>query len=281
MSEQPWEVWMKKTPLRWLLVAPLERIHPWGFEGMSAWNVFRFFVVGVAEGALGIRAAAIAFQVFVAIFPVILVLLSLLPLVPIADFQVSLFDALRSYFPGDTFGLVENTVADLLANGVHPEIASIGFVLMLFYASSSINGILSGLNEAHHLERKGNWLLLRAISMLLMVVFSLFLIVAVLLIIFVAALDWLTAQGLVALEDLPLIQLIRWGVTIVLLYATIAALFNAADFEGAVALHHTRSGGHNLLILLTSVAFAWFATSMSSYNRLYGSLGTLLPCSSG
>ena len=220
MSEQPWEAWMKKTPLRWLLVAPLERIHPWGFEGMSAWNVFRFFVVGVAEGALGIRAAAIAFQVFVAIFPVILVLLSLLPLVPIEDFQVSLFDALRSYFPGDTFGLVENTVADLLANGVHPEIASIGFVLMLFYASSSINGILSGLNEAHHLERKGNWLLLRAMSMVLMVVFSLFLIVAVLLIIFSGTvLDWLTAHGLVALEDLPLIQLVRWGVTIALLYA--------------------------------------------------------------
>jgi len=119
---------------------------------------------------------------------------------------------------------------------------------------------------------------LRAISMVLMVVFSLFLIVAVLLIIFSGtALDWLTAQGLVALEDLPLIQFIRWGVTIALLYATIAALFNAADFSkerwrfitpGAVAT--------TLLILLTSVAFAWFATSLSSYNRLYGSLGTLL-----
>ena len=56
MSEQPWETWMMKTPLRWLLIAPLQRFHPWGFEGMSAWNVFRFFVVGVAEGALGIRA---------------------------------------------------------------------------------------------------------------------------------------------------------------------------------------------------------------------------------
>jgi len=278
MSEQPWETWMKRTPLRWLLVAPLERIHPWGFEGMSAWNVFRFFVVGVMEGALGIRAAAIAFQVFVSIFPVILVLLSLLPLVPIADFQASLFDALRSYFPGDTFGLVESTVADLLANGVHPEIASLGFVLMLFYASSSINGILSGLNEAHHLEQRGNWLLLRAMSMVLMVVFSLFLIIAVLLIVFSgSALDWLTSHGVVALEDLPLIQAIRWVVTMVLLYATIAALFNAADFSkeqwrfitpGAVVT--------TLLIVLTSVAFAWFANSLSGYNRLYGSLGTLL-----
>ena len=269
---------MMKTPLRWLLVAPLQRIHPWGFEGMSAWNVFRFFVVGVAEGALGIRAAAIAFQVFVAIFPVILVLLSLLPLVPIQDFQQSLFDALRAYFPGDTFGLVENTVADLLANGVHPEIASLGFLLMLFYASSSINGILSGLNEAHHLERRGNWLLLRAMSMLLMIVFSVFLIVAVLLIVFSGtALDWLTTHGLVSLEDLPLIQLIRWGVTLLLLYTTISALYNAADFSkdrwrfltpGAVAT--------TLLIVATSVAFAWFANSLSSYNRLYGSLGTLL-----
>lgn len=278
MGEQPWENWLRKTPLRGLVIVPLERIHPWGFEGMSAWDVFRFFVVGVAEGALGIRAAAIAFQVFVSIFPVILVLLSLLPLVPVKDFQGSLFDALRQYFPGDTFHLVESTVADLLATGVHPEIASLGFVLMLFYASSSINGILSGLNEAHHLEKRGHWLLMRAMSMLLMVVFSLFLIIAVLLIVFSGTvLDWLTAEGLVALADLPLIQTVRWVVTLLLLFTTITALYNAADFTkdrwrfitpGAVAT----TG----LIVLTSIAFAWFATSLSSYNRLYGSLGTLL-----
>ena len=278
MGEQPWENWLRKTPLRGLVIVPLERIHPWGFEGMSAWDVFRFFVVGVAEGALGIRAAAIAFQVFVSIFPVILVLLSLLPLVPVKDFQGSLFDALRQYFPGDTFHLVESTVADLLATGVHPEIASLGFVLMLFYASSSINGILSGLNEAHHLEKRGHWLLMRAMSMLLMVVFSVFLIIAVLLIVFSGTvLDWLTAEGLVALADLPLIQAVRWVITLLLLFTTITALYNAADFTkdrwrfitpGAVAT----TG----LIVLTSIAFAWFATSLSSYNRLYGSLGTLL-----
>lgn len=269
---------MRRTPLRGLLILPLERFHPWGFQGMSAWDVFRFFVVGVAEGALGIRAAAIAFQVFVAIFPVILVLLSLLPLVPVEDFQISLFDALRDYFPGDTFALVESTVEDLLATGVHPEITSLGFLLMLFYASSSINGILSGLNEAHHLEHKGNWLLMRAMSILLMIVFSLFLIVAVLLIMFSGtALDWLMGKGIVALEDIPLIQAIRWLVTLALLFTTITALYNAADFTkdrwrfvtpGAVAT--------TFLIVVTSVAFAWFATSLSAYNRLYGSLGTLL-----
>lgn len=278
MGEQKWESWLRKTPLRGLFIVPLERFHPWGFEGMSAWDVFRFFVVGVAEGALGIRAAAISFQVFVAIFPVILVLLSLLPIVPVEGFQMSLFDALRQYFPGDTFRLVETTVNDLLANGVHTEIASLGFVLMLFYASSSINGILSGLNEAHHLERRGNWLLMRAISMLLMVVFSLFLIIAVLLIVFSGTmLDWLTSEDLLALEDLPLIQSIRWMVTLALLFTTITALYNAADFTkdrwkfitpGAVVT----TG----LIVLTSVVFAWFANTLSSYNRLYGSLGTLL-----
>ena len=49
---------------------------------------------------------------------------------------MSLFEAL-GLFPGDTFGLVEPPW-DLIANGVHPEIASLGFLLMLFYASSSI-----------------------------------------------------------------------------------------------------------------------------------------------
>ena len=226
---------------------------------------------------MGIRAAAIAFQVFVSIFPVILVLLSLLPLVPVKDFQGSLFDALRQYFPGDTFHLVESTVADLLATGVHPEIASLGFVLMLFYASSSINGILSGLNEAHHLEKRGHWLLMRAMSMVLMVVFSVFLIIAVLLIVFSGTvLDWLTAEGLVALADLPLIQAVRWVVTLLLLFTTITALYNAADFTERWRFITPGAVATTGLIVLTSIAFAWFATSLSSYNRLYGSLGTLL-----
>jgi len=111
-----------------------------------------------------------------------------------------------------------------------------------------------------------------------MVVFSVFLIIAVLLIVFSGTvLDWLTAEGLVALADLPLIQAVRWVITLLLLFTTITALYNAADFTkdrwrfitpGAVAT----TG----LIVLTSIAFAWFATSLSSYNRLYGSLGTLL-----
>ena len=90
-------------------------------------------------------------------------------------------------------------------------------------------------------------------------------------------LDWLTGRGLLALEDLPLIQSVRWLVTLALLFTTITALYNAADFSkdrwrfitpGAVAT--------TALIVVTSIAFAWFATSLSSYNRLYGSLGTLL-----
>ena len=62
-----------------------------------------------------------------------------------------------------------------------------------------------------------------------------------------------------------------------LLFTTITALYNAADFSkdrwrfitpGAVTT--------TALIVVTSIAFAWFATSLSGYNRLYGSLGTLL-----
>jgi len=90
-------------------------------------------------------------------------------------------------------------------------------------------------------------------------------------------LEWLTGDGLLVLEGLPLIQAVRWLVTLALLFTTITALYNAADFSkdrwrfitpGAVAT--------TALIVLTSIAFAWFATSLSGYNRLYGSLGTLL-----
>ena len=109
-----------------------------------------FFVEGVSKGSIPTRAAAISFRLFLAFFPGIIILLSIIPLIPIDDFQVQLFDAIKSYFPGDTFSLIEDTLHDLI-NKKHNTLLSIGFILMVYYASDSINAILMGFNESYHL----------------------------------------------------------------------------------------------------------------------------------
>ena len=117
----------------------LKGLSPWGVEGMNLYDVLRFFVSGLANGAVSIRSAAISFRLLVAVFPAIILLLSILPYTPLEAEEVIRF--LSFFFPGETVTILENTVADLLDKS-QGTLLSIGFVLTLVYASSSINAFI-------------------------------------------------------------------------------------------------------------------------------------------
>ncbi|MEY4330393.1 MAG: hypothetical protein RL609_1141, partial [Bacteroidota bacterium] len=98
------KIWRKK------LEARLDNTVWPGFEGLSMLIVGRFFIEALSKGSINTRAAAISFRLFLAFFPAIILMLSLIPFVPIPNFQKELMDSIHSFFPGDTFGLVEETL---------------------------------------------------------------------------------------------------------------------------------------------------------------------------
>lgn len=260
-----------------LSLALARKFHPPGFEGLSLFAVAKFFVEGLQKGALTTRAAAISFRFFLAVFPVIIMLLSLIPLIPVPDFQENLFASIRDFFPGDTFTLVEETVGDLL-NKSHNTVFSIGFILSLIYASNSVNAILLGFNGSYNLESRGNPMVLRLVSLVLMILLGLFIVIAVALIMFSGmAFEKALDLGWLDQDSVILLQIAKWFLSVFLIYGTITILYNIGDFQ--YKKWKTFSAGSTLttiLFILTSLAFAWFVNNFSSYNKLYGSLGTFL-----
>ena len=263
-------------PVRILRVVAM-RLRPWGFEGLSLYAVAAFFIEGLQKGALATRAAAISFRFFLAVFPVIIMLLSLIPIIPVEDFQANLFASIKDFFPGDTFSLVESTVEDLV-NKSHNTIFSIGFILSVFYASKIVNAILLGFNESYNIADKGNVLIIRLASVLLMLILGIFIFVAVVLIIFSGvAFDWLVTKDLISEENVILLQFAKWAISLLLIYMSITILYNVGDFEHRK--WKTFSAGATLttlLLIVTSLGFAWFVNNFASYNKLYGSIGTFL-----
>jgi membrane protein len=253
------------------------RFRPIGFEGLSLYSVAAFFVEGIQKGALTTRAAAISFRFFLAVFPVLIMLLSLIPIIPIESFQDNLFMSIKGFFPGETFSLVEETVEDLL-NKSHNTVFSIGFILSVFYASNSVNAILHGFNESYNINDKGNFLIIRLASVLLMIILGVFIFIAVALIIFSGvAFDWMVDKDFISRDNVILLQLAKWLISLVLIYMSISILYNVGDFEHRK--WKTFSAGAmltTLLLIVTSAAFAWFVNNFASYNKLYGSLGTFL-----
>lgn len=261
---------------KWRILS--ERIKPIGFEGLTLYAVGNFFLDGLKQGALTTRGAAIAFRLFLAFFPAILVMLSLIPLVPIVDFQDNLFAAIQQVLPGDTFALFEQTIADLILNK-HNQVLSASFLVGLFFASNSINAILSGFNGSVNLENKGGLLKTRLFSLGVLFVMALVVVICMALITLSEVIfDYGFAQVEMT-EGLAqfLVSSVRYIIIITLIYSVVTLLYNVGNLD--MKKFKFFSAGAMLttvFFLLTTIGFAIYLNNFGNYNELYGTLGTLV-----
>ena len=275
LPDGPFWKWLAGWSLTRKAKAVMTRWMPWGDQGMNVWDVLLFFLEGMMNGAVATRAAAISFRLFLAFFPAIILLLSVLPHTPLETEAV--MDALQMLFPGDTVGLFEQTVEDLLGK-TQGALLSVGFVLTLYYASSSVHAVLSGFNESALLDKRTNPWLMRAWAIFLMVLLVIMLGLAVLIIGFSGDLvRWMEAREWLPGEGVVWIDLARWGGALLLIYASITLLFNVGHLERLKWRTITPGASMTtLLIVLLSIGFSFFIAQLNTYNRLYGSLGTFM-----
>jgi membrane protein len=257
----------------------LDSLKPPGFQGLSLWFVLKFFAEAVMKGQLATRASAISFRLFLAFFPGIIMLLTLIPYIPIENFQESLFDSIRGFFPGDTFSLFEDTLNDLV-NNKHSGLLSIGFILVLYYASNSINAILIGFNSSYYADEKGNPLVMRIASLLLIFVLGFLMTLAVIAIVFSGvAFEYLHKLGVIGDKGyIPILNFAKWIVSVLLVYSIISTLYHVGVGRRWRKWRFLNIGATfaTAIFVLTSLGFAYFVNNFGSYNKLYGSLGTLL-----
>lgn len=262
------------------LIAFLKSVKPPGFQGLSLWYVSSFMWVAINKGAIPTRAAAISFRLFLAFFPGIIMLLSLIPYIPIPNFQDQLFDGIAEFFPGDTFSLFESTFDDLIKKK-HNTLLSIGFVLVIYYASNSINAILLGFNASHLRDDKDNPILIRIASIVLIFVLGLIMILAITMNVFSGvAFDYLHKIGVIGDRGyIPILDIVKYIITLFLIYSIITILYNVG--MGARRRRRWRffNAGATLATLafiVASIGFAYFINNFANFNKLYGSLGTLM-----
>jgi membrane protein len=74
-----------------------------------------------------------------------------------------------------------------------------------------------------------------------------------------------------------MLDIARWLIIILLIYSSITILYNAGDLNRKKwKLLNAGSWFATIFFILASLGFAWFVQNFASYNKLYGSLGTLL-----
>ena len=248
------------------------------FGGLELYKVGKFFIQGLAGGFLTTRAAAIAYNFFLAIFPSIIFIFSLIPFVPIVGFQEELQTELLFAAPNimDTF--LEDTLFDIIANK-HSSLLSLGFILALYFATNGINSMLTAFSMSYHSdeEHTRSWISQQITSIVLTIILTIFLFIAIFLTIFGATILHYVFDKILDFSDSELfwVNIARWLITVGFIYFSVAFIY----FYGPKQQVKFFSPGATLATLAMigfTLGFAFYIDNFASYNKLYGSIGTVM-----
>lgn len=256
----------------------LRRIVLPGFDGIPLFTVMKFFVKGLFEGRLTIRASAISFDFFLAIFPSILFFFTIIPFVPIDNFQPTLLQMLEDVIPSTLWTHVSSTLEDIIIRP-RSDLLSIGFVLALYFSTNGVNSIIEGFNSTFHGLESRPWWKQRLVSIFLVVVISFLVIIAIsLFIIGGYVMKFLVREGILTNSfTIVIIHLVRWILIVSIFLFSISFLYYFAPAKKReFRFISAGSTFATILMILTTWGFNFYIENFSRYNALYGSIGTLL-----
>lgn len=249
-----------------------------GFDGIPLYDVGVFFWRSIMEGSITTRASAIAFSFFLALFPAIIFLFTLIPYVPIRNFQVELFLLIQEFLPPDAFSTVEDTIQDILTKP-RGNLLSLGFFMALIFSTNGLASMMSAFDASLHTFKRRSWLGQRMIAVMLLFILSILITLAIALITGGQfSIEYLLKKDL--LRDnftYYLLTFGKWVVTIALFFFAYAFLYYFAPAK-KTRWRFISPGGTlaTTLSLFTMVGFRYYIANFGQYNKLYGSIGTLL-----
>ena len=245
-----------------------------GFDGLSLYEVSVFFGRGINKGGLQTRASSMAYNFFLAIFPAIIFMFTLIPFVPIPHFQDELFETLRDIMPTNAFLAIEDTITEILHNH-NTSLLSIGFLTAMYFSTNGLTSMMDAFNKSIHVrEYRMQWK-----QRLIAIGLSFFLVIVLIIGISLMIGSEYMLGNMLKTDSASrfFIQLGKWIILGLLFMFIIGVYYRVAP---AKKLHKNMiSPGvllATVLIIITSLLFAWYVNNFGKYNKLYGSIGSII-----
>lgn len=249
-----------------------------GFQGLPLFDVLTFFFQRFSESELQTRARAIAFSLFLALFPTIIFLFTLIPYVPLENFQIQVLLMLKNFLPASTYDAAYTTIEDIVSHQ-RGGLLSFGFFFALFVSADGISNIMKWFNKSFHGTHQRAPFKQKIIAICITISLALLMFVAITLsIVNEYAISWLVKQHVLTNSiQFYLLQFLKWLILLMLCFSGIALLYYFGPSERKKVSFLTPGASFStLLVVLTSLGFNFFINNFARYNKIYGSIGTLI-----
>ena len=249
-----------------------------GFQHVNLYQVLSFVYKQLNTLGLYDRASAISFNLIMALPAGFLFLFSIIPYFPKAfKIKKQILSVFKDIAPNSsTYKFIMEIINDLLSQ--HVGIFSFGFLLLLFYASNAMTGIIRSFDKSI-MQNKPFFLHQRMRAIRLTIILILLVFASLLVLIGQDQLTRLLREVFEIKRKtiIPYWNSVRWAVIILLLFFGNAFIYKYAPLiKERWPLNSPGALLSTLLMLITTLGFSYWVNNFSSYSKIYGSIGTVL-----
>jgi len=245
------------------------------------WLVIKKVIIEIDKDDIMPSANAVAFSFTLSVFPALIFLFTLIPYIPVEDLDKKILELLGQVLPASIYKELSTTIIDIVSRP-RSGLLSLGFVLAFYAATNGMMSLMGAFNRAYHTTDRRGFLKARLIATSLTGLLVFVLVIAVVIIIVGnVVLKWLVRHDYWGFFNdkvtYYMISGLQYGVTFSMFFVAISIIY----YWGPAMHKRWRffSAGSviaSILSILVTHLFSYYISNFASYNRLYGSIGTLI-----
>lgn len=259
------------------LIKWLQGIFLPGFEGVSLYDSLNFFRKEIFSNRFYTRASAVSFSFLMAMPPLLLFFFTLVPYLPLPEEKIisTITEMLNLLSPNDKMKMsISKLIKDFITHK-KTVLLSFSVLLTLFYSSNGMMGLLTTFQKKLPGFKQKKGIHLRLYSIMLTLLLIALIIVAL---VFMMLQSWVAKSlDIDFLQNLFFLKSITYLLVLGLCFFTVSMIYRyGISTEKRFKLISPGSIIATVLIILTTTVFFYAVNNLVNYDKIYGSIGTLI-----
>lgn len=230
----------------------------------------------ISRDALSLMAAGVAFYAFLSLFPTITALLSIYGLMADPSHATHQLSTMPGALPGPAIQIIQKQM-HTIAQGSNSTLSIsliVSIVLAAYSASKGISALISALNIVYDKDETRGFIKRTGLTLALTLASIMF---AALMLLVISLPGYLPLAGLPTWLNAA-ISVVCWLIVLMLAIMTLATIYAVAPNRDRPQIQWATPGAivATLVWLVASIAFSFYISHFSSYNKIYGSTAAIV-----
>jgi membrane protein len=227
---------------------------------------------------IDVRAAAVAFNFTLAVFPALIFVFSIIPYIPIRHLDHQIMGFMATVLPEALFHEARTSIQEIIGKR-QGDVLSFGFFLALFASTSGMIALMRAFNLAYRTNETRGLIKSRLIAVGLNFLLSFMLLVAiVILIVGRLVVDYLFDRDILSPNlSFYALKITTYAAVFSVFFLSVSTIYYIApNIKKRWSFFNVGSVTASVLIILATNGFSYYLSRFATYNKLYGSIGTII-----